>query len=118
MEENKSNMKRIKRFKRRIERRKNIEMATSIPPKKYFWNDFEQGDKDWERMRMDFSEEFFKYYNKGFDEFHFGDWSLAKKYLDKALRNKDDDKPSQRMLDIMKKYNYIKPINFRNNNYS
>ena len=44
-EENKktsaSAMKRIKRFKKRFERRKNLEMANSIPPKKYFWNDFE-----------------------------------------------------------------------------
>ena len=112
--ETKSNMKRIKRFKRRIERRKNIEMATSIPPKKYFWNDFEQGDKEWERMRMDFSEEFFKYYNKGFDEFHFGDWSIAKKLLEKVLKIKDDDKPTKRMLEIMEKYKYKKPNNFRN----
>ena len=80
-------------------------------------NDYVQTDKDWEKMRMSYSNSFYKYYNKGFDEFHFGDWSLAKKYLDKVLRNKDDDKPSQRMLDIMKKYNYIKPENFRNNNY-
>ena len=112
--ENKSNMKKIKRFKRRIERRKNIEMATSIPPKKYFWNDFEQGDKDWERMRMDFSDDFFKYYNKGFDEFHFGDWSIARKLLEKVLKIKDDDKPTKRMLEIMAKYKYKKPENFRN----
>ena len=112
--ENKSNMKKIKRFKKRIERRKNIEMATSIPPKKQFWNDFEQGDKDWERMRMDFSDEFFKYYNRGFDEFHFGDWSIAKELLEKTLKIKDDDKPTKRMLDIMQKYKYKKPDNFRN----
>ena len=119
IEENKktsaSAMKKIKRFKKRYERRKNLEMATSIPPKKYFWNDFEQNDKDWEKMRIDFTDDFFKYYNRGFDEFHFGDWSLAKKLLEKTLRIKDDDKPTQRMLDIMKKYNYIKPENFRSN---
>ena len=122
IEENKKTsanaMKKIKRFKKRFERRKNIEMATSFPPKKYFWNDFEQNDKDWEKMRMNFNDDFFKYYNKGFDEFHFGDWSLAKKYLEKALRNKDDDKPSQRMLDIMKKYNYIKPEQFKKHNFN
>ncbi len=115
VEENKKTsaaMKKIKRFNKRIERRKNLEMANSIPPKKYFWNDFEQGDKDWEKMRNSFSDDFFKYYNKGFDEFHFGEWSLAKELLSKALRLKRNDIPTQRMLDIMKKYNYIKPENF------
>ena len=110
-----SAMKKIKRFNKRIERRKNIEMATSIPPKKYFWNDFEQGDKDWEKMRMNFSKDFFKYYNRGFDEFHFGDWSLAKELLEKALNIKDDDRPTKRMLDIMEKNNFKKPENFRKN---
>ena len=116
IEENKktsaSAMKRIKRFKKRFERRKNLEMANSIPPKKYFWNDFEQTDKDWEKMRSNFSNEFFKYYNKGFDEFHFGDWSRAKELLETALDIKEDDKPTKRMLDIMKKNNYVKPENF------
>ena len=106
-------MKGIKRFKKRIERRQNLEMATSIPPKKNFWNDFEQGDKDWEKMRNNYSLDFFKYYNKGFDEFHFGDWSLAKELLQKALKFKKDDKPTQRILDIMKNYNYSKPENFK-----
>ena len=115
-EDNKNNsaaMKGIKRFKKRIERRQNLEMATSIPPKKNFWNDFEQGDKDWEKMRNNYSLDFFKYYNKGFDEFHFGDWSLAKELLQKALKFKRDDKPTQRILDIMKNYNYSKPENFK-----
>ena len=62
-------------------------------------------------MRNSFSDDFFKYY-KGFDEFHFGEWSLAKELLSKALRLKRNDIPTQRMLDIMKKYNYIKPENF------
>lgn len=110
-----SAMKKIKRFKKRFERRQNLEMATSIPPKKYFWNDFEQGDKDWEKMRMNFKDEFFKYYNRGFDEFHFGDWSLAKKLLEKTLKYKEDDKPTKRILDIMKKYNFVKPNNFGKN---
>ena len=110
-----SAMKRIKRFKKRFERRQNLEMATSIPPKKYFWNEFEQGDKDWEKMRMNFRDEFFKYYNRGFDEFHFGDWSHAKELLEKTLKYKEDDNPTKRMLEIMKKYNYIKPENFRKN---
>ena len=118
MEENKktsaSAMKKIKRFKKRYERRKNIEMATSIPPKKYFWNDYEQGDKDWEKMRTSFSNNFYKYYNEGFDEFHFGDWPKAKTLLEKALDIKADDKPTKRMLNIMKKYNNIKPENFPN----
>ena len=118
IEENKktsaSAMKRIKRFKKRLERRKNIELATSIPPKKYFWNDFEQGDKDWEKMRSSFSNEFFKFYNKGFDEFQFGDWPRARALLETALEIKEDDKPTKRMLEIMKKNNYIRPENFRN----
>ena len=107
-------MKRIKRFKKRFERRKNIEMATSIPPKKYFWNDYVQTDKDWEKMRMSYSNSFYKYYNKGFDEFHFGDWPKAKELLEKALDIKEDDMPTKRMLDIIKKYNNVKPENFRN----
>ena len=109
-----SAMKRIKRFKKRFERRKNIEMATSIPPKKYFWNDYVQADKDWEKMRMSYSNSFYKYYNKGFDEFHFGDWPKAKELLEKALDIKEDDMPTKRMLDIIKKYNNVKPENFRN----
>ena len=116
VEENKktsaSAMKKIKRFKKRFERRKNIEMATSIPPKKYFWNDYEQGDKDWDKMRSGFTNNFYKYYNEGFDEFHFGDWPKAKTLLEKALDIKANDKPTKRLLNIIKKYNNKKPEKF------
>ena len=64
-------------------------------------------------MRSRYSKDFFKYYNKGFDEFHLGEWSLAKELLQKALKLKRDDKPTQRMLDNMKKYNFCKPENFK-----
>ena len=45
-------------------------------------------------MRNSFSDDFFKYY-KGFDEFHFGEWSLAEEFLSKALKLKRNDIPNK-----------------------
>ena len=45
-------------------------------------------------MRNSFSDDFFKYY-KGFDEFHFGEWSLAEELLSKALKLKRNDIPNK-----------------------
>ena len=109
-----SEMKRFKRFKKMFQKTINYENATSIPVKKHFWKEFE-GEKDWEKLRMDFNDEFYKYYNSGFDEFKFGDWSEAKQLLTRALKIKDDDKPTQRLLNIMKKYNYVRPDNLGKN---
>ena len=107
-------MKKIKRFQRRIARKKNIEYATAIPPKKYFWKDFNENNPDWKDMRLNFEDEdFYKYYNEGFDEFQFGDWNKAKKLLTKTLELKDDDVPSLRMMKIMKSYNYKKPNDWK-----
>ena len=43
----------------------------------------------------DIKKDFLGYYNRGFDEFHFGDWSLAKKLLEKTLKYKKVDKPTK-----------------------
>ena len=77
-----------------MQEKKNMEYATSIPPKKYFWKDFNEN-------------------NQGFDEFQFGDWNKAKKLLTKTLELKDDDVPSLRMMKIMKSYNYKKPNDWK-----
>ena len=53
-----------------------------------------------------YDEDFYKYYNDGFDEFRFLDWNKAKKLLTKTLKLKKDDIPSLRMMKIMKSYNY------------
>ena len=107
-------MKKIKRFQRRIARKKNIEYATAIPPKKYFWKDFNENNPDWKDMRLNYEDDdFYKYYNDGFDEFQFGDWNKAKKLLTKTLELKDDDVPSLRMMKIMKNYNYKKPNDWK-----
>ena len=109
-----TSIKKIKRFQRRIARKKNMEYATSIPPKKYFWKDFNENNPDWKDMRLNFEDEdFYKYYNEGFDEFQFGDWNKAKKLLTKTLELKDDDVPSLRMMKIMKSYNYKKPNDWK-----
>lgn len=65
-------------------------------------------------MRESFTEEFYDNYNEGFDEYNFGDWSKAKELLEKVTAIRPD-KPSQRMLDNMKKYNYMKPRNWKGN---
>ena len=40
---------------------------------------------------------------------NFGDWKKAKRLLEEVLKIKSDDKPTIRMLEKMKKYNYKKP---------
>ena len=104
--------KKMAKFQKRMLKKKNIADATANPPRKRFWKEFIEDCEDFELMRQDFTKEFYDNYNEGFDEYHFGDWSKAKKFLEKAVSIRPD-MPSQRMLDKMKEYNYTRPKNWK-----
>ena len=107
-------MRKIAKYQKRMKKKKNYAEATSFPPKRKFWLDFIENSEDFELMRQEFTQEFFDNYNEGFDEFNFGDWSKAKEYLEKVISIRPD-KPSERMLNKMKEYNYIKPRDWKGN---
>ena len=101
--------RKMTKYQKRMKRKKNIDDAFAIPNKKKFWLDFEESSEDFATMRGIFTDQFYDYYNEGFDEFNFGDWKKAKRLLEEVLKIKSDDKPTIRMLEKMKKYNYKKP---------
>ena len=107
-------MRKIAKYQKRMRKKKNYADATAFPPKRKFWLDFIENSEDFEIMREPFTEEFNNNYNEGFDEFNFGDWNKAKEYLEKVMAIRPD-KPSERMLNTMKKYNYIKPAGWIGN---
>ena len=107
--------KKMTKYQKRMKRIKNLNDAMSSPPKRKFWLDFEESSEDFSTMRGIFTDEFYEYYNEGFDEFNFGNWKKAKRLLEEVLKIKPDDKPTLRMLDKMKKYNYVKPAGWIGN---
>ena len=60
-------------------------------------------------MRNIYTDEFYNYYNEGFDEFNFGNWNKAKRLFEEVLKIKPDDKPTIRMMEKMKSFNFKKP---------
>ena len=74
------------------------------------WKDYEEFDEDWAVMRSKYSDEFFIEYKKGFDNYVIGNWKEAKINFEEAINILgDSDKPSKRFIDIIVKYNYVKP---------
>ena len=107
--------RKMTKYQKRIKRKKNIDDAMANPPRRKFWLDFEESSEDFNSMRNIFTDEFYEYYNEGFDEFNFGNWKKAKRLLEEVLKIKNDDKPTLRMLDKMKQYNYVKPAGWIGN---
>ena len=107
--------RKMTKYQKRMKRKKNLDDALSNPPRRKFWLDFVESSEDFTSMRGIYTDEFFDYYNEGFDEFNFGDWKKAKRLLEEVLKIKPDDKPTLRMLDKMKKYNYHKPAGWIGN---
>lgn len=108
-------MKRFARYHKRMNRKKNLDDALSFPPKKNNWLDYVENSEDFTLMRQSFPEEFYEYYNEGFDEYHFGDWGVAKELLEKVLEIRSNDLPTLRMMKTMKEHNYIKPPTWAGN---
>ena len=94
---------------------KNIDDAMANPPKRKFWLDFEESSEDFAAMRNIYTDQFYEFYNEGFDEFNFGNWKKAKRLLEEVLKIKNDDKPTLRMFEKMKRYNYVKPAGWIGN---
>jgi len=107
--------RKMMKYQKRLKRNKNLADAMAFPPKRQFWMDFVENSDDWQLMRQKYTENFYKNYNLGFDEFNFGDWGKAKEYLETALSVIPDDKSTIRMLDKMKSMNYQKPSDWAGN---
>ncbi len=112
---NSAAMRKMMKYQKRMKRNKNLADAMSFPPKRDFWGDFIENSEDWSLMRAPFTDAFYSYYNEGFDEFNFGDWDKARQFLNAALKLRKDDRPTQKMLDKMKSYNWKKPNNWIGN---
>ena len=112
---NSAAMRKMMKYQKRMKRNKNLADAMSFPPKRDFWGDFIENSEDWSLMRAPFTDTFYSYYNEGFDEFNFGDWDKARQFLNAALKLRKDDRPTQKILDKMKSYNWKKPNNWIGN---
>jgi len=112
---NSAAMRKMMKYQKRMKRNKNLADAMSFPPKRDFWGDFIENSEDWSLMRAPYSDAFYSYYNEGFDEFNFGDWDKARQFLQAALKLRKDDRPTQKILDKMKSYNWKKPNNWIGN---
>ena len=65
--------KKMTKYQKRMKRIKNLNDATGPSPlKRKFWLDFEESSEDFATMRGIFTDQFYEYYNEGFDEFNFG----------------------------------------------
>ncbi len=107
--------RKMTKYQKRMKRKKNIDDAMANPPKRKFWLDFEESSEDFAAMRNIYTDQFYEFYNEGFDEFNFGNWKKAKRLLEEVLKIKNDDKPTLRMLEKMKRYNYVKPAGWIGN---
>ena len=101
--------RKMTKYQKRMKRKKNLDDAMAIPQKKKFWLDFEESSEDFATMRNIYTDEFYNYYNEGFDEFNFGNWNKAKRLFEEVLKIKPDDKPTIRMMEKMKSFNFKKP---------
>jgi tetratricopeptide (TPR) repeat protein len=99
--------RKMTKYQKRIKRKKNLDDA--LAGKRKFWLDFVESSEDFTTMRGIYTDEFYEYYNEGFDEFNFGDWKKAKRLLEEVLKIKPDDKPTIRMMEKMKSFNFKKP---------
>lgn len=78
------------------------------------WKSFEEFDEDWPLMRSRFKPEFFDVYNKAFEDYINGDWQNAKIGFETAQGIlEDSDRPCTRLLNIMKKHQYVRPSDWK-----
>ena len=77
------------------------------------WNEFVSNDVDFVKIRQRYSQEFIDTYNEAMNKYIEGKWDEAKNLflkVENILGEKDI--PSQNILDYMKEYNYVAPVDW------
>ena len=106
------------RLKREKKKAKQLYIDVTEHGKDSCFRDFCNTDKDFKKCRSVFPNDFFKYYNKGANEYLLGNWKDAKISFELALKTLKDvnpkttDIPSQRLLDYINSLNLEPPLNW------
>jgi hypothetical protein len=109
-------MEMIKKYKKRIEKLQKYESI--MHENLQLWKNFIERDNDFQIMRKIYTQEFYDFYYKGLDEFLNGNWENARFYFIEAEKELGIiDGPIQHKLNIMKKYEFKKPIDWKNNEF-
>ena len=70
-------------------------------------------DLDLKLMRITFSNEFYKIYKDGFDNYLNGNWEGAKKNFEKILLMKSNDKVTENLISFMQESEYAPPVDWQ-----
>ncbi len=102
----------LDKYKKRMKRKMNYEDA--INGVREIWKEFEDNDEDYTIMRKKYKQEFYDYYNQGFQYYQIGEWMKAKASFEKAQEVLGDkDGPTENLMHIMKKDNFVRPVDWK-----